>query len=187
MNGRGILCDQRGAGLVFALAVVLLVAMAAQAALAVLAFELKAAGNTRDASWAFQVAEAGAERAVFELSRDADWTDQAGATALLGQAEDGWAPVCLDPDSRGTCPTPATSVLFPAGEPVGSFQVVWRPRTGPECGPEGCVCVRSTGNAGSAARRVEVVLARAGTGAPVRTVYWREVLGELTTAVCGRG
>ena len=187
MNGRGILCDQRGAGLVFALAVVLLVAMAAQAALVVLAFELKAASNARDSSWAFQLAEAGAERAVFELSRDPDWTDQGGATALVAQVQDGWAPVCLDPDSRGTCPTPATAVLFPAGEPLGSFEVLWRAWTGPECGPEGCVCLRSTGTAGAAARRVEVVLARAGPGTPVRTLDWREVLAELGTGACGSG
>ncbi len=184
MKEQGMLCDQRGAGLVFALAVVLLVAMAAQAALAVVAFELKAAGNTRDSSWAFQLAEAGAERAVFELSRDPDWTDLGGATALLDQAEDGWAPVCLDPASWRTCPTPATSVPFPSGEPLGSFQVLWKPRPGPECGPEGCVCVRSTGTAGSATRRVEVVLARTGPGIAVRTMDWREVLAELPTRAC---
>lgn len=176
--------DQTGAGLVFALAVMLVVAVTCQAALAVVAYELRATAQFRDASWAFQVAEAGAERAMFELRRDPDWTDQAGATAIVGQAEDGWAPLCLDPDSEGHCSNPSVSVPFPAAEPLGTFTVLVKPGLGSQCGPEGCLCVRSTGSAGPAVRRVEVALTRAEPGKPVKVVSWREVLGEHGAGPC---
>ncbi len=184
MGARQVLSEQAGVGLVFALAVMLLVAVAAQAALAVVVYELKATAQSRDASWALQVAEAGAERVVFELRRDPDWTDSAGATALLGQAEDGWVPLCLSAGSEGACPSPTVSVPFPATEPLGTFTVLMKPGAGQECGPEGCLCVRSTGSAGTAVRRVEVGLARAEPGKPVRVVSWREVLGEHAAGPC---
>lgn len=184
MAVRGLAGDQTGAGLVFALAVLLLVAMASQAALAVVAYELKATAQFRDASRAFQVAEAGAERAVFELGRDPDWTDRAGATALVGQAENGWAPLCLDPGSEGHCSSPSASVPFPTAEPLGNFTVLVKRGLGPQCGPEGCLCVRSTGSAGAAVRRVEVGLTREQPDKPVKVVSWREVLGEYGAGPC---
>lgn len=176
--------EETGAGLVFALVVMLLVAIAAQAALAVLAYEAKAAATARDAVAAFQVAEAGFERAVFELARDRDWTDRRGATALLGVGGSGWAPLCLDPGSDGACTQPADSTSFPAADPLGAFSVSLKARAAPECGEEGCVCVRSTGRAGTATRRVEGVLARAAPGDSVQVLGWREVLAEHDPMRC---
>ncbi len=184
MKGARVLGEQAGAGLVFALVVMLLVAIAAQAALAVLAYEARAAATARDAVAAFQVAEAGFERAVFELARDPDWTDRRGATALLGVGGTGWAPLCLDPGSDGSCTQPADSTSFPAANPFGTFAVSLKARAGSECGEEGCVCIRSTGRAGSAARRVEGILARAAPGEPVRVLGWREVVAEYDSMRC---
>jgi hypothetical protein len=184
---RDALRRQEGAGLVFALAVMLLAALAAQAALAVLAYEAKASSTARESAAAFQVAEAGLERAAFELARDPDWADLRGATALLDPSGAQWRPLCLDPDSGGACTLAAEATAFPAADPLGTFTVQLKLRTGPECGPDGCVCVRSTGRARSAARRVEAVLTRARAGEPVRLVGWREVLGEHDPMGCGRG
>ncbi|MDR7400013.1 MAG: hypothetical protein QN144_12000 [Armatimonadota bacterium] len=184
MRQGGSLHEETGAGLVFALVVMLLVAIAAQAALAVLAYEAKAAATARDAVAAFQVAEAGFERAVFELARDPDWTDRRGATSLLGVGGSGWALLCLNPGADGACTQPADFTAFPATHPLGTFVVSLKARAGPECGEEGCVCVRSTGRAGIATRRVEGVLARDRPGQPVRVVGWREVLAEHDPMSC---
>lgn len=179
-----LLGNQRGAALVFALAVMLLVAVAAQAALAVLVHEVRASATYREAAAAFQLAEAGLERAIFELGRDPDWADPAGATALLHPASPAWAPLCLDPGADGRCTAPAEDVAFPATAPLGRFGVRLKLRTGAECGREGCVCVRSTGLAGGAARRVEAVVTRAEPGSPVRLLAWREVVAEHDPMGC---
>jgi len=179
--------SEQGAALVFALAVMLLVALAAQAALAVLAYEARAAATGKDATAAFQLAEAGLERAVFELRRDPDWTDRGAATAATDPLRTGWAPVCLDPGADGSCASPADSVPFPAADPLGRFTVRVKRRVGPECGPEGCLCLRSTGVAANAVRRVEAVLTRAERAGPVRVVAWREVLAEHDPMACENG
>ncbi len=178
--------DEGGAGLVFTLAVLLLVAMAGQAALAVLAHEAKATATAADSLTAFQVAEAGLERAAFELARDPDWTDRRGATAVLDRAGGGWSPLCMDPRADGGCTRPADSVPFPSSAPLGTFRVRLRLWWGAGCGLEGCLCVWSTGTARAATRRVESVLTRPSPDDRVRVVSWREVLGEHDSDPCRR-
>ncbi|MCS7236429.1 MAG: hypothetical protein RMM30_10715 [Armatimonadota bacterium] len=187
MGVRKVPWGQEGAALVFALAVLLLVALAAHAALAVLAYEARASATARESAAAFQVAEAGLERATFELARDPDWRDARGATALADPSGVEWRPLCLDPGSDGACRVSAESVAFLAGDPLGNFTVRMKLRAGTECGEEGCVCVRSTGQARGAVRRVEAVVSRDRAGEPVRVVAWREVLAEHDPMRCGRG
>ncbi len=186
MQAQSVVRDQGGAGLVFTLAVLLLVAMAGQAALAVMAHEAKATATSVDSLTAFQVAEAGLERATFELVRDPDWSDRRGATALLDRAGGGWSGLCLDPGADGVCARAADAVPFPQDGLLGSFRVRLRVWPGEGCGPEGCLCVWSTGTARSATRRVESVLTRASPQERVRVVSWREVLGEHEADSCRR-
>lgn len=169
--------DERGAALLFTVAVTLLVTLAVYAIVAVVVHEGRAGAAFRDSVLAFLVADAGLERAVFELRRDPNWADGQGATALLSAAGAA-GPLCLDPQARGACPLPAESVPFPAQESLGTFTVRVAPHGDPRCLGPACVCVRSIGQAGGAVRRVEAVLTREGPEAPVRVVGWREVVEQ---------
>ena len=175
--------SEGGAALVFALAVMLLVALGTQAALAVLAYEAQATAAGRNSLGAFQLAEAGLERAIFELRRDPDWSDRKGATALVRPGA-GWVLLCLDPASDEACTELAERTPFPSSDPVGRYTVRIRQRRGEECGGEGCVCVRSTGEAAGTMRRVEGVLTRPERGGGIRVLAWREVLVEHDPLGC---
>jgi hypothetical protein len=120
------------------------------------------------AQQALWLAEAGVERAAFELERDPDWTDGQGATALQDPAG-GWMPLCLDPGARGGCGAVAEALRFPADEPLGQITVRWRPG-----GCDACVEVRAVGRVRAATRSVVALLQR--EGGRIRVSRWREEL-----------
>ncbi|MDR7415142.1 MAG: hypothetical protein QN200_01590 [Armatimonadota bacterium] len=120
------------------------------------------------AQQALWLAEAGLERAVFELGRDPDWTDAGGATSLRDPGG-GWMPLCLDPEARGGCEAVAEGVEFPADEPLGRIAVRWRPG-----GCEACVEVRAVGRVREATRSVVALLLR--EEGRIRVSRWREEL-----------
>ncbi|MCS7173046.1 MAG: hypothetical protein N0A24_06575 [Armatimonadetes bacterium] len=138
------------------------------ALVAVVQNEYRSALLALHAQQALWLAEAGLERAVFELGRDADWTDTRGATALQDPAG-GWAPLCLDPEAEGRCGAPAEDLPAPADEPLGWMAVQWRSGS---CGA--CVEVRAVGRVRRAVRSVVALLRREAEG--IRVVGWREDL-----------
>lgn len=160
---------EAGVALGITLAFVLLTVLITAALVALVVNEYQTAGVSEQSRQAIQIAEAAIERAVFELKRDADWTDtgpSAEATsAHPASASDTttWYFLDLDPSSASAL---MQNVDFPAGAPVGQVSVELRNVSSTEtpeflCAPENCIAIRATSRVGSrASKRVEVILQR---------------------------
>lgn len=164
------LLDESGVAMAMTLMTVVVLVTLSAGLVAVARNELHSASVSAASRTALALAEAGLERALFELRRDPDWSDAEGATAL--RTDGGEFPLCLDPTARGGCGAPARDLPFPAEEPLGQMTVELGPADEPRCA--GCLVVRATGKLVRASRRIAVVVQRV-EGA-VRVVLWREEL-----------
>ncbi|MDR7482739.1 MAG: hypothetical protein QN203_09555 [Armatimonadota bacterium] len=137
--------------------------------------EYQAAASGERSRQAFQLAEAGLEKAIYELKRDLDWTDSGASAAATRNLNDPreWAP--LWDGSANLVDTP-----FPAGATIGEITVelcrddnfgdgngcpgVPAP-TVAGCTPNACIWVRATGRIpGLAARQIEFLLSQMAPG-----------------------
>ncbi|MDR5708462.1 MAG: hypothetical protein QN172_07710 [Armatimonadota bacterium] len=168
MRVRALMRGESGVAMALTLMTLVVLWTISASLVAVVRNEYRSALLALDAQQALWLAEAGLERAIFELGRDADWTDARGATALQDPAG-GWMPLCLDPGAEGGCGAAADALEFPAEEPLGRITVRWRSGG---CGA--CVEVRAVGRVRGAARSVVALLRREAEG--IRVVGWREEL-----------
>jgi hypothetical protein len=173
MRSRGLCMaalDESGVAMALTLMTIVVLVTISAGLVAVARNEVHSARLGEASRTALALAEAGVERALFELRRDPDWSDAEGATAL--RTDTGEFPLCLDPTARGGCGAPARDLPFPAEEPLGWVTVELRTSGEPGC--EGCLALRATARAAHASRRIEVVVRR--DGGAVWIVRWREEL-----------
>ena len=149
--------DESGMALMLTLVTTLLTMIVSATLIGAALSEYQNSGVAETSRLAFQIASAAVEKAVYELKRDADWSDSIGATTehSLGNTTtwyrfyDGAAFV--------------ENLDFPTASPVGRITVQLRGVSNTEvsgCNAETCIWVRATGRVGSASRRVQVLLGK---------------------------
>lgn len=165
---RRLVAGESGIAMALVLFVTLLVSLVSAALISLAMQEYQTAGTAQSSRQAFQVAEAAVEKTIYELKRDAEWDDAAGATrnvTVPGQ----WRPLwdgAADVVNRD----------FPAAAPLGRITVelcrydassfcpgVVSPVI-PACTPSTCIWIRAAGRFASASRRLEVLLGKIGPG-----------------------
>lgn len=149
--------DESGAALAATLATIILNLIVSATLVTLALNEYQTASVAEQSRQAFQLADAAVAKAVFELQRDQDWDDAAGATAdhtpgdttLWYRLYDGAAYV--------------DNTNFPSASPLGQITVRMRAPAGgevPGCNSETCVWIRGTGRVRNASRRIEVLLGK---------------------------
>ncbi|MCL6554071.1 MAG: hypothetical protein K6W08_13255 [Firmicutes bacterium] len=171
-QGRG---GEAGLALALVLLTINVILIVTATLVAIALNEYQAAAGGERSRQAFQLAEAGLEKAIYELKRDPDWTDSgaaAGATKNLTAARQ-WRPLWDgSADLR--------DAAFPAGAPIGTVTVElcrdddFSDGTGcpgvpapavPGCTSSVCIWVRATGRiAGLASRQIEFLLGQISPG-----------------------
>lgn len=149
--------DTSGVALAMTVAVVLLILTVSATLYAAVLNEYQTAVVAEESRQALQIAEAGVEKAIFELKRDLDWSDSAAATQEHTPGDtttwyrlwDGAAYV--------------DAINYPGAAPLGAISVHLRGAASadyPGCNAETCVWVRATGRVRSAARRITVLMGK---------------------------
>jgi len=149
--------DESGMALMLTLVTTLLTMIVSATLVGAALTEYQNSGVAENSRLAFQIASAAIEKGIYELKRDADWSDSIGATTehSLGNTTtwyrlyDGAAFV--------------ENIDFPSSSPVGRITVHLRGVSNTEvsgCNPESCIWVRGTGRVGVASRRVQVLLGK---------------------------
>jgi hypothetical protein len=119
--------------------------------------EYQTAGVAAQSRQAFQLAGAALARGSFEMGRDVDWDDGAGATAEHTPGDTATWYRLFDGAAF------VDDVTYPTASPLGRITVQLRAVASgeyPGCNSETCVWVRATGRVKNASRRIEVLLGK---------------------------
>jgi hypothetical protein len=168
--------DESGLALVVTLGAILVMLTVSATLAAVARNEYRLAAVSEASRQALVVAEAGLERGLFEVRRDAQWTDTTGATAM--NTGSSWYPLCLAPNGVPPCGgARAVGLPFPAADPIGTVTIELSEATAnaaPGCDRASCIRVRATGRVRESVRVVQAVARRVGTSG-LEVGDWREV------------
>lgn len=163
--------DESGMAMAITLATIILNLIISGTLVALALNEYHTAALGEKSRQAFQLADAAVEKAVFELQRDPEWDDGAGATADHTPGDTTtWYRLY---DDAGY----VDNVNFPLASPLGQISVRLRAAASgevPGCNSETCIWIRGTGRVKSASRRIEVLLGKI-TGADFTAYSARDI------------
>ncbi|MGH2452154.1 MAG: hypothetical protein ACRDF5_00100 [bacterium] len=149
--------DESGAALAATLATIILNFLVSATLVSLAMSEYQTAGVAAQSRQAFQLAGAALARGTFEVSRDGEWDDGAGATAEHTPGDTATWYRLFDGAAF------VDNVSYPASSPLGRITVQLRAVASgeyPGCNSETCIWVRATGRVRNASRRIEVLLGK---------------------------